>query len=270
MHLFFQLTFMGLRNFITNPRQRTFMKLAFLFGGKERYKKGKINFEGFKFIVPDYKSFLWQYKEIFAEESYKFNPDSKEPVIYDCGANVGTSCSYFKRIYPKCTIKAFEADPKIARYLKENLNANGLNDVEVIDKAVWVNDSGVKLNIEGADGSSIYAEGEKQKVGSIRLKNLLEKEERIDMLKMDIEGAENDVILDCGNSLKIVNNIFIEYHSYTNSQQKLSELLNVLEQNNFRCFIRNDSSRNTPLINKTNKSNPAMDLQLNIFGYKPK
>jgi FkbM family methyltransferase len=259
---------MGLHNFITNPRQRTFVKLAFLFGGKERYKKGKINFEGFNFIVPDYKSFLWQYKEIFADENYKFNSDSTEPVIYDCGANVGTSCSYFKKIYPNSIIKAFEADPKISRYLIENLNANGLNDVEVIDKAVWVNDSDVELSIEGADGSSIYTEGEKLKVGSIRLKNLLDSETRVDMLKMDIEGAENDVILDCGNSLKIVNNIFIEYHSYTNSKQKLSELLNVLEQNNFRYFIRNDSHRNMPLINKTNKSNPVMDLQLNIFGYR--
>jgi len=270
MHLFFQLTFMGLHNFITNPRQRTFMKLAFLFGGKERYKKGKINFEGFKFIVPDYKSFLWQYKEIFADESYKFNSGSEEPVIFDCGANVGTSCAYFKKIYPYSIIKAFEPDPIIANYLKSNIQNNNLNNIEVIDKAVWVNDIGVELNIEGADGSSIYTEGEKQKVDSVRLKELLDSESRIDMLKMDIEGAENDVILDCGNSLKIVNNIFIEYHSYTNSQQKLSELLNVLEQNNFRYFIRNDSSRNKPLINKTNKSNLAMDLQLNIFGYKLK
>jgi len=270
MHLFFQLTSMGLHNYITNPRQRTFMKLAFLYGGKERYKKGKINFEGFKFIVPDYKSFLWQYKEIFADESYKFNSDSKEPVIYDCGANVGTSCSYFKKIYPNSIIKAFEPDPVIANYLKSNIQNNNLNNIEIIDKAVWVNDTGVELSIEGADASSIHTEGEKLKVGSIRLRDLLESESRIDMLKMDIEGAENDVILDCGNSLKIVSNIFIEYHSYTNSQQKFSKLLTVLEQNNFRYFIRNDSSRNMPLINKNNKSNPAMDLQLNIFGYKPK
>lgn len=270
MHLFFQLTSMGLYNFITNPRQRTFMKLALLYGGKRRYKKGIINFEGFKFTVPDYKSFLWQYKEIFADENYKFNTDSEKPVIYDCGANVGTSCSYFKKKYPKAIIKAFEADPEISGYLKENLNANGLNDVEIIEKAVWINDNGVELNIEGADGSSIYSKGEKQKVSSICLKDLLDSESIVDMLKMDIEGAENDVIIDCGSSLKIVNNIFIEYHSYTNSQQKLSELLNVLEQNNFRYFIRNDASRNMPLVNKTNKSNPAMDLQLNIFGYRSK
>jgi len=270
MHLFFQLTSMGLHNFFTNPRQRTFVKLAFLFGGKERYKKGKISFEGFKFVVPDYKSFLWQYKEIFADENYKFSTDSKEPVIYDCGSNVGTSCSYFKKIYPNSTIKAFEPDPVIANYLKANIKNNNLSDIEVINKAVWVNENGVELSIEGADASSIYAEGEKQKVGSIRLKDLLDSETIVDMLKMDIEGAENDVIMDCSSSLKIVNNIFIEYHSYTNSEQKLAELLNVLEQNNFRYFIRNDSSRKMPLINKTNKSNPVMDLQLNIFGYKQK
>ena len=266
MHLFYQLTSMGLYNFITNPRQRTFMKLALLYGGRQRYKKGKINFEGLKFVIPDYKSFLWQYKEIFTDENYKFSTDSETPVIYDCGANVGTSCSYFKRIYPNAIIKAFEADPEISEYLKENLNTNGFNDVEIIEKAVWINDGGVDLNIEGADGSSIFTEGEKQRVDSIRLKNLLDSETRVDMLKVDIEGAENDVIIDCGHSLKIVDNIFIEYHSYTNSRQKLSEILNVLEQNKFRYFIRNDSSRNMPLINKTNKSNPAMDLQLNIFG----
>jgi FkbM family methyltransferase len=261
---------MGLYKFITNPRQQTFLKLAFLYGSKKRYKKGKINFDGFKFIVPDYQSFLWQYKEIFADGNYNFNSDSKKPVIYDCGANVGTSCLFFKKTYPNSIIKAFEADPKISGYLKDNLNANSLNDVEVIDKAVWIDDGGVELNIEGADGSSMYTEGEKQNVGSMRLKDLLDSETIVDMLKMDIEGAENDVILDCGTSLKIVNNIFIEYHSYTNSQQKLSEILSVLEQNNFRYFIRNDSSRNMPLINKSNKSNPAMDLQLNIFGYKSK
>ena len=270
MKVFLERSFNGFYKFIKNPNERKFVLYSIIYGSKKRYKEKKINFLNYKIRVPDALSFIWQFKEIFVDESYKFESELTEPVIYDCGSNIGLSCIYFKRIFPGAIIKAFEADPKISKYLKENLNANGLNDVEVIDKAVWVNDGGVELNIEGADGSSIYVEGKKQKVGSIRLKDLLDSESRIDMLKIDIEGAENDVILDCGNSLKIVNNIFIEYHSYTNSQQKLSELLNVLEQNNFRYFIRNDSSRNMPLINKTNKSNPAMDLQLNIFGYKPK
>jgi len=268
MKVFLERSFNGLYKFVKNPNERKFVLYSIIYGSKKRYEEKKINFLNYKIRVPDALSFIWQFKEIFVDESYKFESKLTEPVIYDCGSNIGMSCIYFKKIFSGAKIKAFEADPKISRYLKENLNANGLNDVEVIDKAVWVNDGGVELNIEGADGSSIYTEGKKQKVSSIRLKDLLDSESRIDMLKMDIEGAENDVILDCGNRLKIVNNIFIEYHSYTNSQQKLSELLNVLKQNNFRYFIRNDSSRNMPLINKTNKNNPAMDLQLNIFGYR--
>jgi len=268
MKVFIERNFNGLYKFVKNPYERKFVFYTIIYGSKKRYEEKKINFLNYKFRVPDALSFIWQFKEIFVEEFYKFKSESSEPVIYDCGSNIGMSCIYFKRIFPGAKIKAFEADPEISKYLKENLKANGLDNVEVIDKAVWKEDGEIDFCSEKADASTIFSSKTNLTVKSVRLKNLLEKEERIDMLKMDIEGAENDVILDCGNSLRVVNNIFIEYHSFTNSQQKLSELLNVLEQNNFRYFIRNDSSRNMPLINKTNKSNLTMDLQLNIFGYR--
>jgi FkbM family methyltransferase len=244
------------------------MKLALLYGGKNRYKRGKVKFDGFNFIVADYMSFLFQYKEIFVDEYYRFQSNNDSPVIYDCGSNVGTSCAYFKMIYPNSVIKAFEAEKGIADILKTNIKKNGLTNIEVFEKAIWIDNNGVNLSVEGADGSSVYLKKNVQKVNSIRLKDLLESESKIDMLKMDIEGAENNVILDCGDSLKVVDNIFIEYHSYTNSKQNLSALLNVLEQNNFRYFIRNDADRKMPLINRTHESNLPMDLQLNIFGYR--
>jgi len=37
------------------------------------------------------------------------------------------SCLYFKILYPKARIKAFEADPIIADVLKLNLARNGIN-----------------------------------------------------------------------------------------------------------------------------------------------
>jgi hypothetical protein len=88
------------------------------------------------------------------------------------------------------------------------------------------------------------------------------------MLKIDIEGAEYDVLKDCSSSLDKVKNIFIEYHSYVNCVQKLSEILEILEKNNFRYFIKPVNDREKPLINRKNKFNPNMDLQLNIYGYK--
>ncbi len=268
MHLFFSLIFSGLHKFIKNPNQRTFLKSALMYGGKERYKKGTVRFNGFKFDVVDYLSFLFQYKDIFVDEYYRFKSESDSPLIYDCGSNIGTSCAYFKMIYPNSRIKAFEADPRISDVLISNIKNNKLTGIDVINKAVWISNDGVELSVEGADGASVYMKDNLKKVESVRLKDLLESESRVDMLKMDIEGGEIDVIPDCGSSLKVIDNLFIEYHSFTNAKQKLSELLKVLEQNNFRYFIKNDYDKRMPLVNKINIDNPNMDLQLNIFAYR--
>jgi len=88
------------------------------------------------------------------------------------------------------------------------------------------------------------------------------------MLKIDIEGAEYEVLMDCRDSLLNVKNIFIEYHSFNISDQNLSEILQILQKNKFRYFIKSPNNKDAPLINKKSKFNPAMDLQLNIFGYK--
>ncbi len=269
MKLFLQIIFKGLYTFFTNKNYREFIRLVIKFGDKRRYEKQNINFLNYNFDVPDSLSFVWQFKEIFVDESYKFNSQNNAPVIFDCGANVGTSCLYFKNLFPNSKITAFEADSAIAKILKSNLQKNNFNDIEIIDKAVWINNNGIEISLEGADGASIYSESQnKIKVDSIRLKDFLEKEISIDMLKMDIEGAEVEVLKDCGESLSKIKNLFIEYHSFLNGSQDLDEILNLLKNNGFRYFIKQAADRNKPLINRFNKNNPAMDLQLNIYAYK--
>ena len=105
-----------------------------------------------------------------------------------------------------------------------------------------------------------------QKVSTVRLLEFLDSEESIDLLKVDIEGAECDVLEDCQESLGNVKNIFIEYHSWNNCSQNLSKLLRILEQNNFRYFINGLCGRKHPFVNKGLHQN--MDLQLNIFGVR--
>jgi FkbM family methyltransferase len=237
-------------------------------GSSERYKPKQIKFLGLKFLVPDCLSFIWQFKEIFVEEYYRFESASETPLILDCGANIGTSCVYFKRLYPKAKIIAFEANLKIAEILKENLRTNNFKDIEVIDKAVWINEQGVEMGIEDADASSIHKTGNKVRIGSVRLKDYLEKYVPVDMLKVDIEGAELEVLRDCRKSLSNVKNLFVEFHSFAKEKQSLSEIIYILEENNFRYYIRSADDRPKPLVNRINKSNPEMDLQLNIFAYK--
>jgi FkbM family methyltransferase len=236
--------------------------------GHDRYKKvTDVNVLDYKIDVPDMASFLGQFRELFTDDNYKFTAQSNEPVIYDCGANIGLSCLYFKSLYPKAKIIAFEADKNIADILSMNLKNNNIEDVVVVDSAVWIHDSGIEFSIEGSDSGSIQGLGNKIKIPSVRLKSILEKSNsEIDLLKIDIEGAEYEVIKDCKQSLNNVKNIFIEYHSWNSSPQKLSEILAVLEENNFRYFINTVCGRSQPFINKGEDQN--MDLQLNIFGVK--
>jgi FkbM family methyltransferase len=216
--------------------------------------------------VPDMLSFIGQCKELFVDEIYNFQSKSSSPVIFDCGANVGTSCVYFKTLYPTAKIKAFEADDNITQYLRENLQHNNITDVDVIDSAVWIHSDGISFSCEGADGGSIQGSDNLNKVKSIRLRDYLQKEEIVDLLKIDIEGAEYEVLKDCKDTLDNVENIFIEYHSWNNSPQKLSEILAILEKNNFRYYISSISERSHPFINIGLDQN--MDLQLNIFGVR--
>ncbi|HEX4602645.1 MAG TPA: hypothetical protein VH724_01505, partial [Candidatus Angelobacter sp.] len=51
------------------------------------------------------------YSEIFARESYWFTSNKPNPVILDCGANIGMATLYFKWLYPLAQITAFEPDP---------------------------------------------------------------------------------------------------------------------------------------------------------------
>ncbi len=264
----FQHWLKGAHKFLTNSNERKFFSLSLRYGNCERYKPAKIDFLQFKFDLPDALSFIWQFKEIFVEEYYRFDTDSNEPVIFDCGANVGTSCAFFKLIYPQSKIVAFEPNPIIADYLRSNIKNNSLQNIEVIEKAVWIHNNGIELGLDEADSSSIHLKKNKTEVGSVRLKELLEREQTVDMLKLDIEGSEVEVLKDCYGSLSNVRNLFVEFHCYVGQPQRLSEITKVLEAAGFRYFIMQPENRSRPFLNKTNKFNPEMDLQLNIFAYR--
>jgi FkbM family methyltransferase len=255
-----------LYRYIGSRNRREFYKLLDRYGKVERFQPRTIAFINYRFDVPDCASFIWQFKDIFVDEIYKFKSSSIEPVILDCGANIGTSCLYFKNLYPNARIRAFEADPNIADILKANLRENGIVDIEVVDKAVWVNNDGVEFGMQGADGSSIYSDTNKTRVGSVRLKDELERAKEVDFLKMDIEGAEAEVLIDCGGYLSRVKHLFVEYHSLRGQAQRLSEISGILTENGFRYYMESIPGREHPFIDEG--VNPRIDLQLNIYAYR--
>ncbi|OHD24230.1 MAG: hypothetical protein A2086_11760 [Spirochaetes bacterium GWD1_27_9] len=249
-----------------NPMISSYNKICKKYKNAKRFTMYNIDFFKYKFVVPDCASFLFMIKEIMINEIYKLDFKDENILIYDCGANIGISAIYFKKHYPNAKIRAYEADPKIFSILKENLKVNNINDVDLIQKVVWTDYNGVSFSSEGADGGSIYGDKNLVKIDSLRLRDEIDKEQTIDLLKMDIEGAEVDVLKDCESVLSKISNIFIEYHSFLDRKQELDTILSILSKNNFRYIINPASDVMFAFVNK--KCSDVMDFQINIFAFK--
>lgn len=233
---------------------------------KERYKSINVGLLGMPFKISDSLSFYYSYREIFIDEIYSFISNNKKPTIIDCGSNYGTSIFYFKSIYPNSTIKGIEADPYIFQILQENISTSGFENVKLYNKAISNKIDTVNFFSEGADGGRVHSLSDSKKTSKIKtllLDDLIEGE--IDFLKMDIEGSETEVICN-SKKLKNVNQLFIEYHSFSDSNQKLGDLLSTLTNNGFRYHIHTQFSSKQPFI-KT-ELQLGMDLQLNIFAMR--
>lgn len=217
-------------------------------------------------VFHDFNSFNLCHQEIIEDECYKFISRSSKPIIIDCGANFGMAVRYFKKIYPEAEIHAFEADPDIFKYLEQNSAIARHQNVFLYNSAVWFEQSQLyfKSN-KGAGGKLVENDSDSTtiKVDAIDMNKFLSKFDRIDFLKIDIEGAENDVIPHIKHQLSKVDNLFVEYHSFENKPQHLSDLLNVIEGAGFRYYIKEASFVSHPFVDE--KINHGMDLQLNIF-----
>lgn len=210
--------------------------------------------------------YLHSLNELFIEEVYQFESDSKIPLIIDCGSNIGLSIIYFKKQMPNAKIIGFEPDNEIFKMLEININQFGFKDVELHQKAVWINNDPLFFKLNGNLSGHISNEIDDNTIPieTQRLKDLLN--QNVDFLKIDIEGAEYEIVKDCEENLKNVKNIFVEYHSFHDNDQMIGELLLILKKSGFKIYLKEAwENMKHPFIEK---QGPYFDLQLNIFGYR--
>lgn len=139
--------------------------------------------------------------------------------VVDLGANIG----YFtllaaKLVGEKGKVFAFEPEPKNYNYLLKNIAINNYKNVVALQKAVSDKNGKTKLYICDYDsghhtinrpgGLEAYSRGREIKIEeidieTIRLDEFFKgKEELIDVIKMDVEGAEALVLAGMDNILK--------------------------------------------------------------------
>lgn len=168
-------------------------------------------FLAFSSLIP---SFIKDMSPVRGYEKY-YNLKEGD-IVVDAGAYPGDYAAFAARkVGKKGKVIAFEPDKKNRKILQRNLEKEGLNNFIVIEKGLW--DKKTKLKFSGQDGlhSTLFKEVNQSEVEVVKLDEELKKIgiKKIDVLKMDIEGAEIKAIQGAEETLKN-NNVKVMIASY--------------------------------------------------------
>lgn len=195
-------------------------------------------------------------KEIFSENCYYLDDASfdfaqdESMLIIDSGAHIGMSVLYFKMLFPKARIIAFEPIPANFELLTKNVMENQLENVELYQSVVAPKSGVLRIHEpigEGAwkSGAGIIPKGWKGiqinkeiKVEAVGIQEILQ--DKIDIFKMDIEGMEYEIIRNAGPLIRNVKTWIMEVHP--RKDHRITEIEKTFMQNGFKMEINKDRS----------------------------
>ena len=189
-----------------------------------------------KYSFTNFWEFLHIYLTVFWLGEYKFVSEKRNPVIIDGGAHIGIGVLFFKKLYPDAKVIAIEPDPRNIKLLKDNISKQNLSDVILEQSALSHKNTPVNLyRYSWSWSNSIVNEvwGNKEQaidaitIPSILLSHIINEE--IAFLKLDIEGAEYEVLNEAKDKLSLVKEMVIEFHkSPGNPNNNLQKTINLL------------------------------------------
>ena len=166
--------------------------------------------------------------------------------IIDIGAHIGVFSLYSYVLNPKSYVIALEPEPNNYRLLEENLRLNNCKNVKPIHAALIAgNDLNTKLYLSknSHNHSTVKQSGNLTiqqfnnstiTVPAISLERLIKKYKlkTIGLLKMDIEGAEFEIVLNIEHETwSKIQYAVIEYHE--SEKNRRADLENTIRQQGF-------------------------------------
>lgn len=175
--------------------------------------------------------------EIFLLNEYRVAYDcivKAKNIIYDVGAHIGVFSIYCRSINKTVKLVALEPETDNYKILQQNIINNQIKDIRLLDLALGVHTGKSKLYLSKDSHNHSLTKKDKQITGASTiivktvswtdLYNLTADYQLVDLIKMDIEGAENEIIPNIDeNSLCKIKNFIIEYHNFDKDQNKLIE-----------------------------------------------
>ena len=141
-------------------------------------------------------------------------------VFVDVGANIG-SVSLFVDSFnkdreddSKIKVYAVEPEPNNLHLLNENIKYNPIENITVVNNAIWHEEKMVSISNRGGNSSIVDLDGDSSEVLAITLETLFSTYDikEVDVMKIDIEGAEFDLILNTPEEiLAKINYLVLEF-----------------------------------------------------------
>ncbi|MDX2087512.1 MAG: FkbM family methyltransferase, partial [Kofleriaceae bacterium] len=159
------------------------------------------------------------FEQVFVHREYEFPMDFTPGFVIDAGANIGCASVYFANRFPEARIVAIEPEPANFALLSRNLAPYG-DRVRLVEAGLWDREASLRV-IEGEAGASWAFRVEEcapdapDAVLATSLDAVAEpsRHPTIDLLKIDIEGAERQVFsASCDSWLKRTRLLVIETH----------------------------------------------------------
>ncbi len=187
-------------------------------------------------------------QEIFTKDVYYFESENPQPIIIDAGAHIGITTLYFKKLFPAAHITAIEANPLLMPLLRQNLEQNGLQDVDVVPLALsdhsglanfYIDESKDNWWSTGSFEQGAWNHQQQSRMIQVEAQPLADFiTGPVDFLKMDIEGSELAVLNAAQAKLPLVKHLILEFHPVAG--QKLADLVELLQQQRFGVQIWQD------------------------------
>ena len=171
----------------------------------------------------------------------------QEPYILDVGGNVGYSAVYFKYHFPSARIICVEPDQSNQKQISKNIKVNGFKDITLVAGALWRKRTKMEIKNdyrEGTSASFYVIESDKGDIDGYGINDILSIQNwnHIDLLKVDIEGAEKYLFEDehsAATILSITRVIAIEIHDEKADRQNIYKALST---NGFKFFTKGETT----------------------------
>lgn len=155
------------------------------------------------------------FEQVFVWDDYDLPLKIKPSFIIDGGANIGCASVYFANRYPEARIVAVEPESSNVTVLRQNIMP--YPNISVIQAGIWHKQA--TLEIENPEDEKWLfrvreAGGGGNSFKAITINDILGQSaaKTIDILKLDIEGAEKELFSCDYDWLKNVNVLIIELH----------------------------------------------------------